>query len=110
MVVPVITKESGVHAEVNYVRNARDGSEHVLEFVTEDEGRSTMQTRPGREVWIENARPLATDIDREGFVLLSHTSSITDFDQIQEEPTVDQQFVERRRVEDLLGVEAHVIG
>jgi hypothetical protein len=94
MVVPVITKESGVRAEVNYIRNGPGRSEPVLEFVTEDDARSTMQTRPGREVWIENARPLSTDIDSQGFVLVSHASSIKDFDQIQEEPTVDQQYMD----------------
>ncbi len=94
MVQSVLTEEQGVLAEVNYIRNVPDVSDEVLEFVTEEEDRSTMQTRPGRQVRIENARPLTTDVDREGFVLVSHASSIADFDQIQEDAAVDKQYMD----------------
>lgn len=93
MVVPEIAKEPGLYAEVNYVWNAPTSGE-VLEFVTEQEERSTMRTVPGREVWIANARPLTSDIDREGFVLVPHVSSIDDFGQIQEDPKTDQQYMD----------------
>lgn len=82
-------------AEVNYVRNAPgadDGT--VLEFVTEDESRSTMETLPGRTVEISDARGLDTDLDREGFVLVHHESAVADFDRIQEDPKVDQQYID----------------
>jgi hypothetical protein len=94
MAVSMTAKGSGVPAEVNYIWNVPDPSDDVLQFVTEDEARSTMQTLPGREVWIANARPLTTDVDREGFVLVSHVSSIDDFDRIQEDPEVDQQYMD----------------
>ncbi|HEX4245645.1 MAG TPA: CmcJ/NvfI family oxidoreductase [Acidimicrobiales bacterium] len=94
MAVSTTSQESGIQAEVNYIWNVPDASGDVLQFVTEDEERSTMQTLPGREVWIADARPLATDVDREGFVLVSHASSIDDFDRIQEDPEVDQQYMD----------------
>ena len=52
-----------------------------------------MQTLPGRPMRITNARPLTTDLDREGFVLVQHASSIADFGQIEEDPEVDQRYV-----------------
>jgi hypothetical protein len=85
---------AGVDAAVNYVRNAPaadDGT--VLEFVTEDESRSTMETLPGRIVHIADARELDTDLDREGFVLVHHESAVDDFDRIQEDPAADQQYI-----------------
>jgi len=83
-----------VRAEVNYIRNPPRGSGEVLEFVTEAEELSTMRTRPGRTVWITNGRSLETELDREGFVLVSHVSSVADFDLIQEDAIVDQQYIE----------------
>jgi hypothetical protein len=82
-------------AEVNYIRNAPVAGEGtVLEFVTEDESRSTMETLPGRRVEISDARDLETDLDREGFVLVHHESSVADFDRIQEDPEVDQRYID----------------
>lgn len=85
---------SGVTSEVNYVRNSPDAPDQVLEFVTADEARSTMQTLPGRPMRITNARSLTTDLDREGFMLVHHASSITDFSLIEEDPDVDQRYVD----------------
>ena len=85
---------SGVTSEVNYIRNSPDAPDQVLEFVTADEERSTMQTLPGRLMPITNARPLTTDLDREGFVLVQHASSIVDFSRIEEDPEVDQHYVD----------------
>jgi hypothetical protein len=82
-------------AEVNYIRNApRPDYGTVLEFVTEDESRSTMETLPGRTVDISDARGLDTDLDREGFVLVHHESAVADFDRIQADPEIDQQYIE----------------
>ena len=91
----MICNASGVDAEINYIRNApAAGDGTVLEFVTEDERRSTMETRPGRTVHITDARGLETDLDREGFVLVHHESAVDDFDRIQEDPAVDQQYID----------------
>ena len=84
---------SAVRAEVNYVRNPPASGGAPLEFVPDAEERSTMQTLPGRSVRIENARGLPTHLDREGFVLVPHTSSIADFDRVQAEPAVDQRYI-----------------
>src|SRR6516164_7084313 len=86
--------DPGVEAEVNYVRNPPGDGGEVLQFVTEFEDRSTMQTRPGRSVRITNARRLETDLDREGFVLVHHASAVTDFDLVQEDPEVDQRYID----------------
>jgi hypothetical protein len=94
MVVSQIGGLSGVRADVNYVRNPPTSSDVVLEFVTEAEEHSTMCTLPGRKVLIANARPLTTQLDREGFVLISHASTVADFDRIQEDPAVDQVYIE----------------
>jgi hypothetical protein len=83
-----------VESSINYIWNPPSVSGQVLEFVTEAEEQSTMRTLPGRPVSIMNARPLSTDLDREGFVLVSHTSSIPDFDLIQEDPAIDQHYIE----------------
>jgi hypothetical protein len=91
----VICNASGVDAEINYIRNAPaadDGT--ILEFVTEDERLSTMETLPGRTVHITDARELGTDLDREGFALVHHESAVADFDRIQEDPDVDQQYID----------------
>jgi hypothetical protein len=86
--------EAQVHAEVNYVRNPPPAGDAVLEFVTEAEERSTMQTLPGRRVPILDTRGIATELDREGFVLVDHVSAVTDFDLIQQDPHVDQQYID----------------
>ena len=85
---------SGADAEVNYIWNPPAEPGVTLEFVTEAEERSTMRTLPGRSVWITNARPLTTELDREGFVLVSHASTVADFDLIQEDAAVDQQYID----------------
>jgi hypothetical protein len=94
MVVSEATDRLGVRADVNYVCNPPEAGGQVLEFVTEAEQHSTMQTLPGRRMWITNARPLSTDLDREGFVLVAHGSSVSDFDLIQEDPEVDQLYID----------------
>lgn len=83
-----------VRAPVNYVRNPPPAGAAPLTFVTEDEPRSTMQTRPGRDVWIHDARGAATTLAREGFELVAHRSGIRDFDAIEEDPDVDQRYVD----------------
>jgi len=85
---------SRVRAEVNYIRNPRGAPGEVLEFVTEAEELSTMQTLPGRAVWITDSRSSTTELDREGFVLVRHVSVVADFDLIQEDATVDQQYID----------------
>jgi hypothetical protein len=83
-----------VDAEINYIRNPPDGAEApTLEFVTEDESRSTMQTRPGSVMRIREARQTPTSLDREGFVLVGHASRVPDFRLIEEDPEVDQLYV-----------------
>ena len=86
--------EPGVRADVNYIRNPPRGDDVVLEFVTEDETQSTMVTRPGEPMWITDARGLTTDVDREGFVLVPHVSPVADFGKIEEDPDVDQQYID----------------
>lgn len=85
---------SGVEAEINYIRNPPDDRSGALEFVTEREAASTIMTRPGRPMWIANARAMPTDLDGEGFVLVEHHSGVADFDRIQEDPAVDAQYSE----------------
>lgn len=87
------THGTGVRATVNYVRNAPPEGE-TLTFVTEDESRSTMEILPPEEVWIVDGRSLETDLDREGFKLVRHVSSVVDFDRIQEDPEVDARYGE----------------
>jgi hypothetical protein len=91
-------KHLSVNAEINYVRNPQ---REVLTFVTEAEERSTMQVLPGRAVRISNARSLESDLDREGFALVPHTSSIVDFDLIQDDAEIDQRYMDE--MADLLG-------
>jgi len=93
-VAPEAGRTSPVRAEVNYVRNPPGAGDAVLEFVTEDEDRSTMQTLPGREMRIVDTRGVATDLDAEGFVLVDHVSAVADFDLIQVDPVVDQQYID----------------
>lgn len=86
---------SEVTAEVNYIRNARTSStEPKLEFVTEEESLSTMQTLPGEAMTIRSARGLATSLDREGFVLVPHVSKVEDFRLIEEDPEVDKLYAD----------------
>lgn len=82
-----------VTAEVNYIRNRRSSAaEPKLEFVTEQESLSTMQTLPGEAMAIRSARGLATSLDREGFVLVPHVSQVEDFRLIEEDAEVDQLY------------------
>lgn len=87
-------KHPSVDAEINYVRNPSPPQGEVLTFVTEAEERSTMEVLPGRAVRISNARTLEPDLDREGFALVPHTSSIVDFDLIQDDAEVDQRYID----------------
>ncbi len=82
-----------VRAEVNYITNPPADPSERLVFVTEAEERSTMRTLPGRPVWFHDGREVATDIDREGFVLVDHHSSVADFDAIEEDPDVDKVYI-----------------
>jgi len=91
---PETIDDSAVDAEINYIRNPRSPQDETLTFVTEAEEQSTMQTLPGRTVRIANARSLQPDLDREGFVLVPHTSSIVDFDLIQDDPVADQRYID----------------
>jgi hypothetical protein len=83
---------SDVCATVNYIRNRPDSDTHPLEFVTEVEEWSTMQTTPGREVQIRNARGIPTALDVEGFQLIPHASAVDDFDLIEADPSVDARY------------------
>jgi hypothetical protein len=89
-----VIERQGIDAEINYVRNPPSAQGDVLKFVTEAEEQSTMETLPGRVVRITNARSLGSDLDREGFALVPHRSSIVDFDLIQDDPDVDQQYID----------------
>jgi len=85
---------SNVSAEVNYVRNPPPPGAPALTFVTEAEERSTMQTRPGRPVTFHDLRGVETSLDREGFELVPHLSAVADFDDIEEDPVVDQLYID----------------
>jgi len=84
---------SRVRADVNYVRNPRPAGSEPLTFVTEADERSTMETQPGRSVWIHDVRGEPTSLDREGFELVEHVSTVTDFDRVEEDPAVDQHYI-----------------
>jgi hypothetical protein len=101
------TVHAGVDAEVNYVRNPPTTKDEKLTFVTEDEIHNTMVTLPGQTVHITNGREVATDLDREGFMLASHHSAVRDFHLIQEDPEVDQQYIDEIAafLEGLLGAQ-----
>src|SRR5689334_4621010 len=79
-----------VEAEINYVRNPPAPGAPKLEFVTSDEARNTMVTHPGQVVSVTNARAFSTHLDREGFVLVRHTSEVDDFNLIQQDARVEQ--------------------
>lgn len=83
-----------VRATVNYVRNPPPPGGAPLTFVTADEAHSTMETLPGRDVWIHDARASETSLDREGFVLVEHVSAVPDFEAIQEDPAIDQLYID----------------
>ncbi|NQX89063.1 MAG: hypothetical protein HRT77_10405 [Halioglobus sp.] len=72
-----------VRATINYVRNAPATGAVQLEFCTEAEERSTMETLPGREIGVIDARGLKTSLDREGFQLVTHRSAVDDFEDIE---------------------------
>jgi hypothetical protein len=96
-----------VRAEVFYVRNPRPEGADPLTFVTEDEERSTMVVRPGEEVALHDLRGTETSLDREGFVLVPHTSDVADFHAVEEDPAVDQRYVAEMEafVGDLVGAD-----
>ena len=94
-----------VRADVNYVRNPPPAGADPLTFVTEAEALSTMQTLPGRQVWIHDVRGEDTSLDREGFVLVDHVSAVASFDLIEEHPEVDQLYVD-----EMSGLMAEVAG
>jgi hypothetical protein len=82
-----------VQASVNYIRNPRLSlAEPKLEFCTEDESHSTMETLPGQTMVVHSARALSTSLDREGFVLVRHVSSVADFNLIEDDPATDQLY------------------
>jgi hypothetical protein len=81
---------ASVEAEINYVRNPPPPDGPKLEFVTSNEEHNTMVTQPGRVVTITNARPITTHLDREGFVLVRHTSAVDDFHRVQQDAGVEQ--------------------
>lgn len=83
-----------VRADVFYVRNPQPEGAEPLTFVTEDEARSTMVVRPGEEVALHDLRGTETSLDREGFELVPHTSDVRDFHAIEEDPAVDQLYLE----------------
>ena len=83
-----------VEAEINYIRNPQPAGEPPLTFVTEEESRSTMVTRPGVAMPIRDVRGLATSLDREGFELLRHASAVPDFDLIEEDDAIDRLYIE----------------
>lgn len=83
-----------VRADVFYVRNPRPEGAEPLTFVTEDEERSTMVVRPGVEVELHDLRGTDTSLDREGFVLVPHASTVEDFHAIEEDPAIDQLYLD----------------
>jgi hypothetical protein len=93
-IVAAAETSTAVEAEINYVRNPPPPGGAVLEYVTEAEERNTMVTLPGQPMRITNGRGLATDLDREGFVLVRHVSEVADFHRIQEDPAVDAQYID----------------
>ncbi len=96
---------TGVEAEINYVRNPPSDPAEKLEYVTEAEEHNTMVTLPGTPMWITDGRGLTTDLDREGFQLVTFPSAVADFHRLQEDPDVDQQYMAETAamLEDLTG-------
>jgi hypothetical protein len=79
--------------EVNYIRNPQPEGAAALIYVTEDESQSTMITLPGQPVVVHDMRGKATSLDREGFELVPHSSTVTDFHRIEEDPATDQLYI-----------------
>jgi hypothetical protein len=96
-----------VEAEVNYIRNPVAPGAPPLTFVTEAEELSTMVILPGQPVWIHDVRGEATSLDEEGFVLVRHTSEVSDFDDIEELPEVDAVYIDEmaRLLEGVVGAD-----
>ncbi len=86
-----VARSPGVRAEVNYVRNLGPGPGKRLAFVIRGGGALHDADPPGEAVWIADARPVTTELDRAGLVLVRHVSSIGDFDRIQEDPAIDRR-------------------
>jgi hypothetical protein len=84
--------DTGILGIVNYIRNPPAQDSDRLEFVTEAEEHSTMQTLPGREVTIRDARTVSPSLDREGFQLVPHVSSVSDFDLIEADEVTDAEY------------------
>src|SRR5262245_50309121 len=82
-----------VRAIVNYIRNPPAASAESLWFMSADEENTTMQTRPGREVLIRDARPLSVSLDCEGFQLAQHRSGIVDFDGIELDQSLNAKYM-----------------
>ncbi len=85
--------EAGTRGEINYVRNPPGPGAVPLTYVTEDERQSTMVTLPGEPMWISDMRGAATSLDREGFELIRHTSTVSDFHRIEEDADIDQLYI-----------------
>jgi hypothetical protein len=83
-----------VRAVVNYVCNPPGPGDDPLTFFSEAEENSTMQTLPGREVIITDARDLETSLDREGFRLVRHRSAIDEFEGIELDPDRNARYME----------------
>jgi hypothetical protein len=84
---------AGVEAELHYVRNPPRRGEPMLTHVTDDETRSTMVNQPGQSVWIENVRGHATSLDREGFILARHRTTVANFENIEKDIETDRIYI-----------------
>jgi hypothetical protein len=89
-----IATTSGVRAAINYIRNPVAPGDSALTFVTEQDELSTMITTPGREMWIEDMRGQKPELDREGFQLVRHASSVPDLHRIEEDAAIDRLYIE----------------
>lgn len=87
------SSDAGVRGTINYVRNPVADGEAALTFVTEHEDQSTMVTTPGMAVWISDIRGQDASLEREGFMLVNHASAVSDLHQIEEDPEVDQFYI-----------------
>jgi len=86
--------KKGVSGEIRYVRNPAGAGDPALTFVTERDEESTMQTRPEREVWIEDMRGKETSLDREGFQLVRHTPATRGLNLIEEDSDADSRYID----------------
>jgi hypothetical protein len=89
-----LDKSKGVRGEIYYIRNPVSAGEAPLTFVTERDHLSTMITRPGREMWITDLRGQETSLDREGFQLVRHVTTVPDLNLIEEDPATDRLYIE----------------